>query len=266
MTRRFRRALVVGNWKMHLTVGAAVAAVRELLPLMPAVDDREVVLAPPFLALAAVGGLLTGTPVKLAAQDLFWEDEGPYTGEVSAPMLAEVGALFVITGHSERRLYLGESDRMVGHKVRAALRGGLRPIVCVGEDQEARDAGRAGQVVRDQLLRSLEEAPREEAGRIAVAYEPVWAIGTGRSASPADAAEMHALIRLELETILPPRAADSIRILYGGSVTGNNIDELMGQKEIDGVLVGGASLHPREFARIARFNLGDPDPVGDPDS
>ena len=257
MTRPLGRALVVGNWKMHMTIAAAVTAAREIAALLPTASvDREVAVAPPFMALAAVGGVLDHTPIRLAAQDLFWEDEGPYTGEVSAPMLQEAGVVYVIVGHSERRHYLGESDRMVAHKVKAALRAGLRPILCVGESQLARNSGSAGQVVRDQLMRSLEEVPRPEAGRLTVAYEPVWAIGTGISASAGDAAEMHALIRAELRAIFPAEGAAAIRILYGGSVTPANIDTLMARPEVDGVLVGGASLVPAEFARIARFGRG----------
>jgi len=255
MTSPFRRPLVIGNWKMHTTVRAAAGLARELRPLVPPLPDREVAVAPPFTALSAVGALLEGSPIRLAAQDLFWEDEGAYTGEVSGPMLKETGVEYVILGHSERRIYLSESDLAVSRKAQAALRAGLTPVVCVGEDQMARDAGRAQQVVRDQLLRSMEDLPGAEADRLVVAYEPVWAIGTGRSASPADAAEMHALIRLEIEARFPAGKAERIRILYGGSVTEQNVDALMARPEVDGVLVGGASLRAREFARIASYGV-----------
>ena len=253
MTSPFRRSLLIGNWKMHTTVRAAAGLARELRLLVPPLPDREVAVAPPFTALSAVGSLLEGSPIHLAAQDLFWEDEGAYTGEVSGPMLKETGVEYVILGHSERRIYLAESDLAVSRKALAALRSGLTPVVCVGEDQMARDAGRAQQVVRDQLLRSIEDLPGAEAGRLVVAYEPVWAVGTGRSASPADAAEMHALIRLEIEARFPADKAEGIRILYGGSVTERNIDALMTRPEVDGVLVGGASLRAHEFARIADY-------------
>jgi triosephosphate isomerase len=235
---------------MHMTAGAARDCARDIVRLLPVPADREIALAPPFTALPAVGEALRGSDVRLAAQDLFWEEEGPYTGEVSGPMLADAGVTYVIVGHSERRLYLGETDRMVGRKALAALRAGLHPIVCVGEDEEARDAGRAAQVVRDMLLRSLEEVPREMADRLLLSYEPVWAIGTGRSASPADVSEMHALLRVELRMLFPGRAAEGVRILYGGSVTQNNADALMAADEVDGVLVGGASMRPAEFARV----------------
>jgi triosephosphate isomerase len=252
MKTHSRRPLILGNWKMHMTVQAATAAVRQVAPLMPAALDREVAVAPPFTALMAVGEALAGSPVKLAAQDLFWEDEGPYTGEVSGPMLAEIGVEYVITGHSERRLYLGETDHMVNQKVKAALRAGLHPVICIGEDLEARSSGNHGRVVRDQLLRAIEGVPHREAARVAIAWEPIWAIGTGRTASPGDAAEMHALIRLELEGVYPREAA-RMRVLYGGSVNADNIDGLMACPEVDGVLVGGASLRPLEFLRIASF-------------
>jgi triosephosphate isomerase (TIM) len=249
----FRRPLVIGNWKMHTTARTAARLAREIVSHVPEHLDREVAIAPPFTALAAVGPLLEGSPVRLAAQDLFWEDEGPFTGEISGPMLKETGVEYVLLGHSERRIYLAETDVAVSRKTQAALRVGLRPVVCVGEDQVERDAGRAQQVVRDQLLRSLEGLPDAEADRLCVAYEPIWAIGTGRPASPADATEMHAVIRNEIEARFGPDRSQRVRILYGGSVTERNIDALMACAEVDGVLVGGASLRPLEFARIAGF-------------
>ncbi|HZM69262.1 MAG TPA: triose-phosphate isomerase [Candidatus Cryosericum sp.] len=248
-----RRPLVIGNWKMHTTARTAKHLAREILAHVPARLDREVAIAPPFTALAAVGPLLDGSPVRLAAQDLFWEDEGPFTGEISGPMLKETGVEYVLLGHSERRIYLGESDLIVSRKVQAAMRAGLLPVVCVGEDQVERDAGRAQQVVREQLLKSLEGLPDAEVDRLCIAYEPVWAIGTGRSASAADATEMHALIRLEIEARFGADRSERVRILYGGSVTERNIDALMACAEVDGVLVGGASLRALEFARIAGF-------------
>jgi triosephosphate isomerase len=252
MTSRRRRALVLGNWKMHMTATAAGAAARAIAQQLTAARDREVAVAPPFTALLTVAEALRDSPLLLAAQNLFWEDEGPYTGEISGPMLADIGVTYVLVGHSERRIWLGETDRVVNRKVVAALRCGLHPVICVGEDQEARAAGRAGQVVRDQLLLALAGVGRGEAARLAVAYEPVWAIGTGRAATPDDAAEMHALIRVELEALFAEDAG-AIRILYGGSVSGKNIDPLMARAEVDGVLVGGASLRPAEFVRIAAF-------------
>jgi len=248
----WRRALVIGNWKMNLSVSMAAHTARSIAALVRDAPDREVAIAPPFTALTTVGAAIAGGPLVLAAQDLFWEEEGPYTGEISGPMLAEVGVRYVLVGHSERRVFLGETDRNVSHKVAAALRAGLHPVVCVGEDLEARTAGRQGQVVRDQVARSLDGVPRHEAARLAMAYEPIWAIGTGRAATPADAAEMHSLIRNELGAIFG-ESERSIRILYGGSVGEKNADDLMSRGEIDGLLVGGASLRPAEFGRIAGF-------------
>ena len=244
--------LVLGNWKMHLTVSAALAYLQELLPLLPPRDDREIAVAPSFTALQAVGSLLRGRSVKLAAQDLFWEDEGPYTGEVSALMLQELGVTYVLVGHSERRQHLWEADLMVNRKVRAALRADLLPVVCVGEQEGARASGRASSVVRAQVLRALDGIAPGEAKKLALAYEPVWAIGSGKAASPADASEMHATIRTELERLFGA-AGRGTRILYGGSVTPENIDAFMAKPGIDGALVGGASLRAPEFARIAGF-------------
>jgi triosephosphate isomerase len=252
MIGRALRPLLIGNWKMHLTVRQAAAYLRDLLPRLPADAGREVAVAPPFTALAAAAEALAGGPVRLAAQDLFWEDEGPYTGEVSPTMLQDLGVAYAIVGHSERRQHLGETDLIVNRKVRAALRSNLRPVICVGEQQPARDSGRAPSIVRAQLLHAVEDVPGADLPRLAIAYEPVWAIGTGKAATPRDAAEMHAFIRRELE-LLFGEGARRVRVLYGGSVTGANIDAFMAQPEIDGALVGGASLRAEEFARIVAF-------------
>jgi triosephosphate isomerase len=244
--------LVIGNWKMHLTISASVSYLGELLPLLPAREDREIALAPSFTALQAVASLLKGSRVRLAAQDVFWEDLGAYTGEISPVMLQEIGVTYVLIGHSERRQHLREDDPMIVRKVRAALRTGLGPVVCVGEQQEARSSGRAASVVRGQVLAALEEVPAEHAHRLVVAYEPVWAIGSGLSASPEDAQEIHATIRAALVGLFGA-AGETIRILYGGSVTPENVDAFMARPGIDGVLAGGASLRALEFARIAAF-------------
>jgi triosephosphate isomerase len=244
--------LVIANWKMHLTASEAAAYLKDLLPRLPAAADREIALAPAFTSLHAVAALLGDGPLRLAAQDLFWEDEGPYTGEVSAPMLQEIGVTYVLLGHSERRQHLGETDHMVNRKVRAALRSDLRPVVCVGEQEAARRSGRAASVVRTQLQRALEEIAPGDAPSLGVAYEPVWAIGTGNPARPEDASEMHEVIRTELVNRFGEPGGRT-RILYGGSVTHANIDALMGSPGVDGVLVGGASLRAVEFARIVAF-------------
>jgi triosephosphate isomerase (TIM) len=246
------RPLVVGNWKMHMTASEASAYVRSLLPRLDTSVDREIAIAPPFTALAAVGALLRGGAILLAAQDLFWEDEGPYTGEISGVMLQDAGVTYVLVAHSERRQHLEETDRIAGLKTRAALRSGLRPILCVGEDEAQRAAGRAETVVRAQLALGLEGVAPGEASRVQVAYEPVWAIGTGRAATAAQTSEMHALIRGELRSLFKSAAA-GVRILYGGSVTPDNVDDLMRSPGVDGVLVGGASLNTEQFARISAF-------------
>ena len=246
------RRLVIGNWKMNRTVPETVALVGSLLARLSPAADREIAIAPPFTALSAVAPLLKGSAVLLAAQDLFWQDEGPYTGEISGVMLQDVGVSYVLVAHSERRRHLEETDRIAGLKVRAALRTGLKPVLCVGEDEVERASGRAFTVVRAQVARGLEGCVPGEASRLQVAYEPVWAIGTGRAASPAQAAEMHDLIRQELRAVLKD-SARAVRVLYGGSVTPDNVDELMRAPGIDGLLVGGASLHAEQFARIASY-------------
>ena len=248
------RPLVFGNWKMHMTASEAEAHVRSLLPRLGSPSDRDIALAPPYTALWSVAALLRGSAISLAAQDLFWEDEGPYTGEISGVMLQECGVTYVLVAHSERRRLLEETDRIAGLKVRAALRSGLRPILCVGEDEAERAAGRAASVVRSQLALALEGTAPAEASRLQIAYEPVWAIGTGHAATTAQAAEMHALVRRELRALFGDAAA-GVRILYGGSVTPQNVDELMATPGVDGVLVGGASLKIESFTRIAAFRM-----------
>jgi triosephosphate isomerase (TIM) len=247
-----RRPLVVANWKMYMTTSASVAYLQELLPLLPRSDDREIAVAPAFVSLQAVAGALRGSAVRLAAQDLATESGGAYTGEISGEMLQELGVTYVLVGHSERRQQQGETDHIVAKKMEAALRSDLMPILCLGEEQEARESGRAPAIVRAQLLRGLERVPRGAADRVLVAYEPVWAIGTGRSATPSDASEMQALIRQELKGVFG-EAGEATRILYGGSVSSANIDEFLGPAGLDGALVGGASLKADPFARIASF-------------
>jgi triosephosphate isomerase len=252
MRNPFQKTLVIGNWKMQVTIRSAAAVARDIASLVRPASDREVALAPPFTALVAVRDAIAGSAVTLAAQNLFWEDEGAYTGEVSAPMLGELGAKHVLIGHSERRQYLAETDHMINLKVKAALRSDLGPVLCVGETENSRRSRRQEQVVRDQVVRGLDGVPHGQVAKIAVAWEPIWAIGTGRTASPADAVDMHATIRRELETLYPGEGG-RMRILYGGSVTEGNVDSLMACANVDGVLVGGASLRPAEFARIAAY-------------
>ncbi len=241
---------MVANWKMHKTVREALAYAEAFLPRAREIEGVELALAPPFTALEPLSRALLGSPVAWAAQNVHPEPAGAFTGEVSAPMLAELGCRFAIVGHSERRQIFGESSAFVARKVTALLGAGLRPILCVGEQLAEREAGRAREVVERQLEESLPEIPEGRAEELVVAYEPVWAIGTGRTATPSLAGEAHSWIRERLRARFGG-AADRIRIQYGGSVKPENAAELLADPEIDGALVGGASLDPASFATIA---------------
>lgn len=247
-----RIPLMTANWKMHKTVGEALAFVEAFLPLVREVAGVEAVLAPSFTALDRVGEALAGSGVALAAQDCHAELFGAFTGEISATMLADLGCAYAIVGHSERRALCGESDAEVAGKAATLLQHGIHPIVCVGESLAEREEGRAHARVGEQLEKSLARVPAEKAADIVVAYEPIWAIGTGRTASPEDAQEMHAFIRECLGKRFGGEAR-SIRIQYGGSVKPDNVYALMAQPDVDGALVGGASLEPASFAKIVRF-------------
>ena len=247
-----RRPILAANWKMHKTVGEALDFVEGLLPLIGDLDQVEVVLAPPFTALDRVGQRLAGTAVALAGQNLNPAEQGAFTGEVSAAMLADLGCRYAIVGHSERRSLYGEGDALVASKAAALLARGLRPIVCVGETLEQREAGGTFDVVGNQLTGSLAEVPNGAETELVVAYEPVWAIGTGRTATPETAQQVHAFIRGRL-AVRFGEAGQQIRIQYCGSVKPENVDALMAQPDIDGALVGGASLDPEVFARIVHF-------------
>ena len=248
-----RTPILAGNWKMYKTVGEAVDLVKALLEGLGDTQGREVVVCPPFTALYAVRPLLVGTVVGLGAQNLYHEPQGAYTGEVAPGMLADVGCSHVILGHSERRQYFGETDAGVNKKIGAALGAGLRPIVCVGELKAERDAGRAEVVVGTQVAGCLAGLSAEQMGQIVIAYEPVWAIGTGDTATPADAQAMHAFIRGRVREQFGAAVADAVRIQYGGSVKPDNVDDLMAQPDIDGALVGGAALKAESFLRIVHF-------------
>lgn len=253
MTARGRTPLVCGNWKLHNGIAASEALARGVVAAVAGADAGvEVAIAPVFTALASVAKILSGTRVALAAQDVFWEDKGAYTGEVSAELLVDVGCTYVIIGHSERRQYFGETDAGVKKKREALLARGLRPIVCVGETLAERESGRAVEVVLGQIDAAFAGADATSLARCAVAYEPVWAIGTGKVARPEDAQEMHAAIRERLGAAIGAQAVASLRILYGGSVKAENAPELMAEPDIDGALVGGASLDAKGFAAIVR--------------
>jgi len=248
-----RTPVIAGNWKMYKTPHEAEGFVRDFLPRVRAVSGVEIVLAPPFPSLCAVAAMTRNTNVVVASQNLHHADEGAYTGEVSPRMVKESGAKYAILGHSERRQYFGETDESVNRKVRAAQRAGLIPILCVGETLEEREAGNTFPVVERQLRGGLAEVPASSAGTILVAYEPVWAIGTGKTATPEQAQEVHAFLRGILATLWGDAAAGAVRILYGGSVKPENVSDLMAREDIDGGLVGGASLSPESFEHIVKF-------------
>ncbi|GAB4372344.1 MAG: triose-phosphate isomerase [Deltaproteobacteria bacterium] len=248
-----RTPVIAGNWKMYKTPAEADAFVRDFLPRVAGVSGVEIVLAPPFTSLAAVAGMTRGTNVAVASQNLHFADEGAYTGEVSPRMVKEAGAKYAILGHSERRQYFGETDETVNRKVLAARAAGLIPILCIGETLAEREAGNTFAVVERQLRGGLASVPAEAAVSLLVAYEPVWAIGTGRTATPEQAQEVHAFLRGILASLWGKNAAGAVRILYGGSVKPGNISDLMARTDIDGGLVGGASLSPESFERIVKF-------------
>jgi triosephosphate isomerase len=248
-----RRPLIAGNWKMYKTADEAVALVRDLIPqVQDLCRDRDVVVCPPFTSLQAVAGLLTGTPIGLGAQNMHWESEGAYTGEVSPTMLLTCGCTYTILGHSERRQHFGETDEIVNRKLSAALKAGLRPIVCVGERLEQREAGHMETVVLGQMEGGLRGLSAQQVAGVTLAYEPVWAIGTGRTATPAQAQEVHHLIRGCLRQHYGAPTADAVCIQYGGSVKPDNAAELFAQEDIDGGLIGGASLKADSFAAIVK--------------
>ena len=249
-----RKPVIAGNWKMYKTVSESVATALALKPLVANANHCEVVIAPVFTALKSVAARLEGSNIKLAAQNCAAEQkEGAFTGEVAAAMVCDAGCSHVIVGHSERRQYFFESDEIVSRKTQAGLAAELTVIVCVGETLEQRDQGNAESVVRNQLAGGLSGLTASDLDRIIVAYEPVWAIGTGRTATPEQAQEMHAFIRRVFAERHSAAAADAIRVLYGGSVKPDNIAGLMKQPDIDGALVGGASLQAESFAEIVNY-------------
>jgi triosephosphate isomerase len=245
-----RTPLVAANWKMYKTVQEAQAFLREFVPLVKDRDDVEIVVAPPFTAIYSAAEAARNSVVGISGQDLYWEREGAFTGEISAQMLKEAGAEYVIIGHSERRTKFGETDAHVNRKLRAALEAGLRPIVCIGETLDEREAGRTLEVLDRQLRGGLENVSPAAVGGLAIAYEPVWAIGTGRTATTAQAQEAHRHIRGRLKAWFGEDAAEQCRVIYGGSVKPANARELVSQPDVDGALVGGASLDVRGFAEI----------------
>jgi triosephosphate isomerase (TIM) len=247
-----RRPIIVGNWKLHKNVAEAQELATAIKNTLGGLGDLEVGIAPPFTALHAVAKRLEGSKLLLAAQDCHFEDKGAFTGEVSAPMLADVGCTHVIVGHSERRQLFGDTDVLVNKKVKAVQRAGLTPIMCIGETLGEREAGNTFAVVERQLRGGLEGVATAEAAKIVIAYEPVWAIGTGKVATTAQAQEVHGFLRSKLRELYA-ELADAIRIQYGGSVKPDNVMGLMAQPDIDGALVGGASLDAESFIGILRY-------------
>jgi triosephosphate isomerase (TIM) len=248
-----RRPVIAGNWKMYKTCPETRAFFEAFLPLVASTTHCDIVVAPPFTALAVAVESARGSAVGIAAQNLHWEREGAFTGEISARMLVDAGCSGVIIGHSERRQYFGETDEGVHRKTKAALEAGLTPIVCVGETLSEREANLADVVLKRQVKDGLCALTPAEFSRILIAYEPVWAIGTGRTATPEIAADAHRHIRNLVAAEFTPEQASALRILYGGSVKPDNIKGLMAQDGIDGALVGGASLDPKSFAAIVNF-------------
>ncbi len=248
-----RKPFIAGNWKMHKTVAEALETVRALRPRVSDITSVDIAVCPPFTALHAVSEALQTSNIQVGAQNMFWEEQGAYTGEISPLMLKELVSL-VIVGHSERRKYFGETDETVNRKAKAALAHGLTPIICVGEVLEEREARQTEAVVRRQVLGAYRDIPAAEARRTVIAYEPVWAIGTGRAATPTDANSVIGLvIRGTLAELYGEEVAQAIRVQYGGSVKPDNIAAFMEQPEIDGALVGGASLKADVFAEIVRI-------------
>jgi triosephosphate isomerase len=244
-----RRPFIAANWKMNKTIPETQAFLSEFLPLVEDAHNVEIVIAPPFLSLAAAAERTRGTSVMLAAQNVFYEEKGAYTGEVSSLMLADAGCRHAIIGHSERRQYFGETDETVNRKIKAAKKAGLGCIVCIGESLTEREAGRTFDV----LGREIESGLREiDAQDIVIAYEPIWAIGTGKTATTGQAQEAHSYIRKKLGVLYGNKAVE-LCIIYGGSVTAENVDSLMACEDVDGALVGGASLKAESFARIVKF-------------
>ncbi len=244
-----REKIIAGNWKMHKTVPEALSLVQEI-KIKLSRSDYKVVVMPPFTALYSVGGAISGSPIKLGAQDVFWEDEGAYTGEISPLMLSDLGVEYVIVGHSERRKYFGETDEIVNRKIKAVLAHNMTPILCVGENLEERESGKTIDVVTKQLKGALDGILIDEVENIVIAYEPIWAIGTGKNANPLQVQTVHAFIREEINAIYGNDIGDRVTILYGGSVKPENAAELTSMPDVDGALVGGASLKADSFIGI----------------
>ncbi|MFA5858053.1 MAG: triose-phosphate isomerase [Elusimicrobiota bacterium] len=250
-----RKPLIAGNWKMYKTVSEAAAMLNDFKAKVADVKDAEIVICPVYTSLVEAVKVTKGSNVMIGAQDVYWEKEGAFTGQVSPQMIKDVGCTHTLIGHSERRQYFGETNETVNKKVKAALASGLIPIMCVGETLAEREKGNTFNVVESHTAGGLAGLSAEDARKLVIAYEPVWAIGTGKTATPAQAEEVHKFIRGVLEKLYDKNTAESMRILYGGSVKPENIGDLMSQANIDGGLVGGASLKADSFAQIVKFKI-----------
>ena len=250
-----RKPFIAGNWKMFKTCSEAVNTAGQLVKLVKHANDIDVMIAPPFTALVPVSDVVMGSCVSLGAQNLFWEDEGAYTGEISSAMLVSAGCKYVIIGHSERRQYFGETDETVNKKIGSAIKDDLIPIFCVGESEKERESKATFSVLDKQVKRGIEGFSNDDLEALVIAYEPVWAIGTGKTATSSQAQEVHQFLRSMLDKILGNMLAKSIRILYGGSVKPSNIKELMTMPDVDGALVGGASLSAETFSKLVHYQV-----------
>ena len=248
-----RRPFIAGNWKMFKTCPEAVDTAGQLVKLVAMTTDIDVMIAPPFTALAQVSDVVRGSCVSLGAQNLFWEAQGAFTGAISPAMLVSAGCKYVIIGHSERRQYFNETDETVNKRIKAAFDNDLIPVMCVGESEKERESKNTFSVLDKQVKKGLEDFSADNLKRLVIAYEPVWAIGTGKTATSEQAQEVHRFLRSVLEKSFGNMLAKSIRILYGGSVKPNNIAKLMAMPDVDGALVGGASLDPETFSKIVHF-------------
>ncbi len=248
-----RKKIIAANWKMYKTPEQSRQFMNEFAPLVAGHSRDEIVICPPFVDIAAVVEKTAGTSIEVGAQNMYWEKEGAFTGEISGEMLLGAGCKWVILGHSERRQYFGETDDTVNRRLKVALEAGLAPIVCIGEVKEEREAGVTEDVLRRQCSRAFSSISARKAAKMAIAYEPVWAIGTGLTATPEMANQAHQLIRQEASNVFGAEYAQQLRILYGGSVKPENAHDLLSQEEIDGALVGGASLKPDSFSKIVHW-------------
>ncbi|NTV12832.1 MAG: triose-phosphate isomerase [Desulfobulbaceae bacterium] len=248
-----RTPLIAGNWKMHTTIGEATTLARAIVAAAGSLANRQVMVAPPFTALATVAKVLQGSGIILGAQNICWAPKGAFTGEISPVMLQDLGVTMAIVGHSERRHLFGETDTIINQRVSGAITHGIIPVLCIGEQLSEREAGLAMPTLEDQLRGSLRDVSITDPAKLVIAYEPVWAIGTGQTATPDQAQETHAFIRQTLADLFQKSVASQIRILYGGSANPGNIDALMSQEDIDGALVGGAALQADSFSRIINF-------------